>query len=273
MIPSGRVEWAFGERVMLHAVSLVGLWLVLFTAFEAYRRKRQVKGLAKGLMPLFRWNDHLWIAGLGIVLPLVWYLGLTRLTPLEMHDLSLDDDEIAVLVSSIQMLGAFFMGAIAMLWATYWRWEKRGGFLCLRGGGVFVGWIMALLSAAAIPAAGWAKFISFKDDESMAFYLVGAAGLVAMGLLWLLWIGILNLCTPQANALRANLVSRTVLAWYLVASFCLVIGAELLRQEERYWMNKDSLFPTWTSETHMNGLEERVALEYQRELERILGTK
>lgn len=272
MIPAGRTEWALAERVMVHAASLIGLWLVLFTAFEAFRRKRLVKGLTKGLMPLFKWSDHLWIAGLGIVCPVVWYVGLTRLTPLGIHDLSFEDlDEMALVVPMIQLAGAFFMGAIAMLWVTYWRWEKRGGFLCLRGGGVFVGWILGLLSAASIPVAGSARFITFKDDESTVMYLMGAAGLVAVGLLWLLWIGILNLCTPKANALRANLVSRTVLGWYLVAAFGLVVGAELLRQEERYWMNKDTLFPTWTSETHLNALEERVALEYQRELERILG--
>ncbi len=272
VVPAGRTEWALAERVMVHSLSLVGLWLVLFTAFEAFRRKRLVKGLAKGLMPLFRWSDHLWIGGLGIVFPLVWYLGITRGTPLGMYDLSFEDlNEMALVVSAIQWAGAFVMGAIAMLWATYWRWEKRGGFLCLRGGGVFAGWILALLAAASVPLAGMARFITFKDEETMAMFLVGAGGLPAMGLLWLLWIGIFNLCTPQTNALRANLVSRTVLGWYLVAGFVLVAGAELLRQEERYWMSKDTLFPTWTSETHANALEERVALEYQHELGRILG--
>ena len=145
--------------------------------------------------------------------------------------------------------------------------------MCLRGGGVFAGWILALLAAASVPVAGMARFINFKDEENMVMFLVGAGGLPAMGLLWLLWIGILNLCTPQTNALRANLVSRTVLAWYLAAGLVLVVGAELLRQEEGYWMRQDTLFPAWTSETHANALEERVAMDYQRELERILGGK
>jgi hypothetical protein len=30
---------------------------------------------------------------------------------------------------------------------------------------------------------------------------------------------------------------------------------------ERYWFAKDPLFPAWTSKTHVNALEERVAKE------------
>lgn len=270
--PAGRTEWALAERAMTYVAAVIALWLVLFTAFEAFRRTRQVKGLAKGLMPLFRWSDHLWIAGLGLVLPLVWYVGITRLTPLGVRDLALDDDDgVAIIVSAIQVSGALMFGAVAMLWATYWRWEKRGGFLCLRGGGVFLGWVLALLAAASIPAAGSVRFITFKDDDNLAMYLIGVSGLAVLGLLWLLWIGILNLCTPKANALRANLVSRTVLGWYLVGALCLVAGAELLRFEERVWIARDTLLPSWTSETHLNGLEERVAQEYHREMSRILG--
>ncbi len=79
-------------------------------------------------------------------------------------------------------------------------------------------------------------------------------------------IGVLNLCTPKANALRANLVSRTVLGWYMAGALSVLAAMLWLQASERHWMKADQLFPTWTSETHANALEERNAMETWRNL-------
>lgn len=85
--------------------------------------------------------------------------------------------------------------------------------------------------------------------------------MAACGLLWLLWHGIMTLFTPRSGALRPNLTMRAVLPWAMAGVATLLVSTAIATAMERYWYAKDPLFPAWTSKTHVNALEERVAKE------------
>jgi hypothetical protein len=271
VIPAGRTERAAIQRFIALSGALITLLMILFVVIECYRRPRRVAGMSNGLIPLLNWRDRLWIAGLGLALPWAWFLGITCLTPMGIRDLSIEaEDGIAILILLIQSSATLIFAVVMLVWAGYWRWEKRGGFLAFHGGWVRLGLISGILAGLTVPAVGLYRYLSFANDDEKVFFFLGVCGLAVIGLLWLIWITILNVFTPKANALRANVVMRTILPWMLTGLASLLICAGVQWSAERYWMKRDTLFPSWTSETHKNALEERVARDVRKQILELL---
>ncbi len=262
--PSRLAEYALFDR----GVAFLFLFLVLvataFCGFEGHRRKRTVTGLSKGLQPLLGWRDQLWIGALGLLLPFLWWWGITRLTPLGQRDLGLWE-----WVSATWLLQwtAFLILCLVMLFqAVQWRWSRQGEFLGLRRPWSSSGWVIGALAGLAIPAAGLLRHLDLKTDDAHGLFLLAVAGSAAAGLLWLLWMTILNLFTPGASALRANLIMRTALPWCLALALMALAAQPLLRLAEAHWHARDPLLPVTTSGTHANALEERLARGYAEAL-------
>jgi len=211
------------------------------------------------LTPLFRREDHVWIAALGLALPWLWWWTITRMTPLGWRDGNIDDGWV-VLVWLLQSVATFTLAAVMLLQAARWRWTVRGGFLGLGGSLPWIGWGVAALTALSIPVAGsLCYFRGSMGTDDVGLFLIGVAGMAACGLLWLMWHGIMTLFTPRSGALRPNLTMRAVLPWAMTGVATLLVSAAISTAMERYWFAKDPLFPSWTSKTHVNALEERVA--------------
>jgi hypothetical protein len=262
--PSRRTELAFFDRMMGSFLAVLGLIFTGLVGLETCRRSRIVKGMARGLTPLFRMEDHLWIAGLGLAFPWLWWWAFTRISPLGLRDLKFD--EWYVLVWVLQPIAAFIFGLVMLLQTARWRWGKQGGFLCLGGSLPWLGWIAAALAGMALPASGILCHLSLNDDET-AIFLVGVFSMSACGLLWLLWEGIMILFTPRSSALRPNLVMRSLLPWSFAGVLTLMAGVAVSTKMERHWFLKDPLLPTWTSKTHLNALEERAAAEWSASMQ------
>jgi hypothetical protein len=260
LIPSRRTELAFFDRSMGLFLAFLALIFTGLVGLESCRRSRIVKGMARGLIPLFRKEDHLWIAGLGLAFPWLWWWAFTRISPLGLRDLKFD--EWYVLTWVLQPIAGFIFGMVMLLQTARWRWAKQGGFLCLGGSLPWLGWGIAALAGLALPASGILRYLTLNDDET-GIFLIGVFSMSACGLLWLLWEGIMNLFTPRSSALRPNLVMRALLPWALVGVLTLMASVAVSTKMERHWFLKDPLLPTWTSKTHLNALEERVAAERQ----------
>lgn len=260
-LPSRRVELSFFDRIVTTAFSCLALVFAGLVAFETCRRSRIVKGMARGLMPLFRMEDHAWIAGLGIALPWLWWWTIARMTPLGWQDGDLDDSWQG-LVWALQFSGGLVFAAVMLLQTARWRWSVRGGFLGLGISLPWIGWGVAVLIALAIPVAGLLRYFvdSLSDDES-GYFLLGVAGMVASGILWLLWQGVMTLFTPRSGALRPNLTMRATLPWAMAGVATLLVSVVISAMMERHWFAKDPLFPASTSKTHVNALKERLARE------------
>ena len=252
--PIWKAERAVFQRFLSWtACGILGVLLVL-TLLESVRRPRRVKGLARGLMPLLDRRDHAWIAGLGIVFPWLWYLGITRLTPLGAR---WTEDEETVIIVLLQAALALFLGVVLVIQASEWRWALRAGVLGFGRGSRIFGWTAAAVTALTLPAAGMYMHLDWSTFNSGEMYLLGCAGAGAMGLLWLLWVAIRNLFTGGRAALEPNLVSRTVLMWMLAGAGTVLLSAGVLRGVEVWWVSRDTLLRPATSRNFVNAMEER----------------
>ena len=255
--PSRRTEHAYFDRGVASFLMVLALLVAGLIALETCRRSAIVKGMARGLMPLFRPVDHLWIGVLGIALPWLWWWVVTRLTPLGLRDLDFND-EWTVIPMIIQPATAFIFGLAMLLQTARWRWSHRGGFIGLGAPLSWLGWLAAALAGLAIPAAGVLRYLDLNDNDS-GYYLLGVGSMAGCSLLWLLWGVVMNLFTPRASALRPNLAMRAALPWALAGVVTLIASGMISSAMERYWFARDPLLPTWTSKTHLNALEERTA--------------
>lgn len=255
--PSRRTEHAFFDRILASILALVALLAAGLIGLESCRRSKIVKGMARGMMPLFRADDHLWIGGLGLALPWLWWWGITRLTPLGLRDMDFNEEWTAIPMM-IQPAAALIFGLAMLLQSARWRWGPRGGFASLDAPLPWLGWLAAGLAGLAVPAAGIIRYLDIGDDEK-GYYLLGVGGMAGCSLLWLLWGTVMNLFTPRDSALRPNLAMRVALPWALLGVVSLIASVMISSAMERRWFARDPLLPTWTSDTHLNALEERAA--------------
>jgi hypothetical protein len=203
------VEFLVLDRIITSVFSCLALIFAGLVAFEACRRPRIVKAMARGLMPLFRKEDHLWIAILGLVLPWLWWWAITRMSPLGWRDGDLDE-ALPVLIAPLHSSAGLVFGAVMLLQTARWRWSVRARFLGLGVPLPWIGWGVAALAALAIPAAGFIRYFGSVSGDVTGYFMLGVTGMAASGLLWLLWQGIMTLFTPRSGALRPNLTMRAV---------------------------------------------------------------
>ncbi len=259
--PGRRADMAMFHRMLMWPLILIALIFILLCGFEACRRSLEVKGMAKGLLPLLTRRDHLQIGVAGLLVPWLYWWTVTRLTPIGISDKVFGDDEWVALAWVLQIALGMVLGLVMLTQAVHWRWAQVGGFLGLAGHVPWLGRAVAWLVAAALPAVGLIRFLPDIDDDHKGYFMLACAGMGAIGLLWLLWIGIMNLCTPRHGALRPNLVARTLIPWSLAGLGSLLLVAGGLRLAEGWWLQRDPLVPAWTSEHYANALQERAVLK------------
>ena len=265
VMPSRLAELAFLDRIVTGFLTTMAIAFTVLTGLEICRRSRLVKNMARGLMPLFRKEDHLWIAGLGIVLPWTWWWVISRLSPLGLRDANMEIGW-PMTVWLIQSAAGFIFGMVMLLQAARWRWSVRGGFIGLGVSLPWIGWGVAALTGLSMPLAGVLRYLDPATDDQAAALLLGATGMAACGLLWLLWQGIAMLFTPRSGALRPNLTMCTVLPWAMAGATTLLACVTLATAMERHWHAKDPLLSSWTSKTYLHILDERVAKEARETL-------
>jgi len=253
---SRKVERAMFDRIMAVAGALLWLLVSGMCAFELARRRRATRGLAAGLMPLLERRDWAWVIGAGALAPWGFAALLSFGTPLGMRDLSLYDEP-QVMSWMIRWAAAWTLSLSLLLQVAQWRWAKRAGFLGLGQRTLWAGWALCGVAVAGLLAAGIMRYLGWPKSDRLAFYLLGAAGCVAVPLLWNGWFGVVNLFTPAAGSLRANLVTRTVLPVSLGLGLAMLGAAGLFRWQEARWMHRDPLLPSWTSDSHFHALEQR----------------
>lgn len=269
--PGRRADMAMFHRMLMWPLILVAVIFILLCGFEACRRSLEVKGMAKGLLPLLTRRDHLQIAVAGLLVPWLYWWTVTRLTPVGISDKVFGDDEWVALAWVLQIALGMVLGLVMLTQAVHWRWAQVGGFLGLAGHVPWLGRAVAWLVAAALPVVGLIRFLPDIDEEHKGYFMLACAGMGAIGVLWLLWIGIMNLCTPRHGALRPNLVSRTLIPWSLAGLGSLLLVAGGLRLAEGWWLQRDPLVPAWTSEHYPNALQERAVMKQVESLRAAFG--
>ncbi len=233
--PGRRTEYAIAERVLGLSAALIVLLLLAGAGVESFRRGRRVNGLADGLKPLFTPADTAWISGFGIVLPVLWYLVITRLTPLGCRDIGLAHH--APPPALIQA-GAGLLFALAMLVQTCrWRIVHRAGLLSLRVHLAWTGWVAAILAALVIPLAGAVRWVPGDGKAFLQF----AAATGSAPLLWLLWQAGAVLSAPRDQSLGGTLLSRRLIPPFVLLAAILLACQPMLTATERHWHARDEI--------------------------------
>lgn len=242
--PGRLAEYAVADRFTALAGVLAAFLVAAGGLIEILRRGSHSRRLAGGLMPLFRATDRAWLIGLGLVLPAVWWFGITWYSPLGCRDIGLTFFEIKGFPMMqpwlSQGLGGLVLAFVLLVQTARWRLGKRGAFLSLRPERMWIGWTMAVLAALFIPAQGIVRYLSADQDK---FLLYGsAAGGIA--LLWLLWQAAMGLFAARENALGGQVLLRLLMPGVIVLALLLLGAMPLLRKSERKWVAEMDRFST-----------------------------
>ncbi len=253
----GRIaEYAVADRFAAVAGVLAFLLMSAGCLVEVLRR-RSASGLARGIMPLWRGSDSVWLVGLGVVFPLLWWLGIVHASPLGCRDIGLTWFRLGQFPLMqpwlSQDLGGLVFAAVMIVQTVRWRWAKRGAFLALRPGRMWIGWTMALVAALFVPVQGIVRYLPAHQEKFLIFG--SAAG--GIPLLWLLWQAVVIVFLSRENSLGVQLLVRTILPAAAAMALLLLAAVPLLRKTERTWVAQDELTRRDPEGSGMSLLERR----------------
>ena len=240
--PGRRVEYALADRAMAIVAAVLLLLMVLGAGIESVRRGKRVNGLAEGLQPFFQAFDRAWIFVLGVVLPVGFYLIITRLTPLGCRDIGLVHYSIPPAL--IQAAAALLLSLTLLLEAIRWRIGRRAGFLGLKSRWQWTGRGIAAITACLIPLSGAVRWTTGNGDD----FLRPVAAACGIPLLWLCWQAGAVLFSPKDHALAGTLLVRRLIAPLLVLTSLLLACGPVLERTERAWLSRDTI--TRSDPTH-----------------------
>ena len=249
--PGRLAEHAVFDRYMALCGATIFVLFAVLAAFEGWRRLPARRGLAAGLIPLFKAVDAAWVAGLGILLPLAWHIGITRFTPLGCRYLGLMEWD---MMPGLQQAGGSLLFSACMLQQTLrWRLAKRMGLIGLRASKLWSGWTVAAVAALFVPAIGMVVMVPRQQET---FLLLGSS-MAGIPMLWLIWRAGMTALQPQEAALEGVLLSRLLVPAYTVAAGVLLLAVVPLQKEERKWVARDTLGSPATDGSLMQAIDAR----------------
>lgn len=216
-------------------------------------------------------RDWMWVFGAGVIIPLLYFVGITRFTPLGGRGLNVD----------MCQLNSFYLGYYPM-WLLQWCalgmlvvfvagalshrcLVKRCGLRGSSGRRCLLMIIPILSAAACIPVCGWAVV----RDSHLIGALAGALGVLVF--LSLGTIVCLVLFRNHESRIIHGAVARMLMPSCAFAALIVISVAPVFKAEAFYWSGKDTMvrmdgnFPTAMP------YEYRVALQHRKETREVMG--
>lgn len=267
--PGRMAEYAGADRFAAVA-GVCGFFLMVAGCLVEILRRKLAGGLARGLMPLWRVPDTVWLIGLGVAFPLLWWLGIVHASPLGCRDIGLTYFRMGQFPLMqpwlSQDLGGLVFAAVMVVQVARWRWAKRGAFLALRPDRMWIGWTMAVVAALFIPAQGVVRYLPAHQEKFLLFG--SAAG--GIPLLWLLWQAVVILFLSRENSLGVQLLVRSIFPAAATMAILLLAAVPFLRNNERASVAKDQLIQRDPEGSGMTILERRWNESLRRTLQEAL---
>ncbi|MEK7953371.1 hypothetical protein [Luteolibacter soli] len=235
--PGRRVEYAVMERMSALLAAIVVLLFLAVAVVESFRRGRRVNGLATGLEPLFHRVDLLWTLGLGVVVPLLWYFGITRGTAFGLRDIGMTYYENQPHPILIQEGAALVFMLLMIVQTVRWRVSTRTSFLALKPARPWIGWTMAGVAAVVMLSAGGVRWLPGNQQR----YLQAIAATGGLPLLWLLWETGMMLFSSRDQALGGVLLCRRMIVPLTLLAGLLLACRGPLMATERYCHAQDNV--------------------------------
>jgi hypothetical protein len=238
--PGRLAEYAVADRFVA-VIGVLVFMLIGGGCLVEILRRRSVNGMARGLIPLWRSSDSVWLIGVGVLFPLLWWFGIVHGSRLGCRDIGLtyfSQSHYPLMQPWLsQDLGGLLFAAVMIFQVARWRWAKRGGFLAMRPNRMWIGWTIAVVAALFIPVQGIVRYLPAHQQKFLLFG--SAAG--GIPLLWLLWQAAVIVFLSRDNALGVQLLVRSILPAAMTAAILLLAAVPVLRKAERTWVANDEL--------------------------------
>lgn len=232
--PQRKIGQVILERVQAWQGMMI-LWLVGALAGSAiWRQPKASRVVSRRLMSLLLPRDKWWIIGMGIGLPAVLYLVVTRFTPMGCRDYS--TVSFATHVFFAQAVAALFLAIILIVEVAYWRMSARSGYLV--GGPVgfsVLRSILPILCCLCLVASGGVRWSGAEDAEIMAVI----SAVLAVGVM--VRLGYLFGDKSETRVFHLA-VMRAALPAFLFGALLLTATIPFSIRAERHWVKQDPLF-------------------------------
>jgi hypothetical protein len=257
------------DRATIDRFMSVAGWLLLGLAALAtglYRHRcgRLSKRLSERMVLLIRPLDWFWIFGAGIVLPLLYYVVISRYTPLGGRDWSLKASAFAVPAGQFSsMLWLMIVLPVVIIRP---RLSVRGRATGLASGKQVFGWISVACGFLALPCFG----LTLVSDSPSEKLLIVAGLLLGALQVYALVAGIRALFSKPPSLLRRAAISRALLPAYVVGMAAMVIALLGFHEEEKHWIAQDRLMEVTVEAPSMSRFEYQVSQTMIRELQELV---
>ncbi len=231
--PGIAAEWAMHERLIGWG-SVLLLGLLLLTHLAVLQSNRGYDRLAERLGQVLRRSDHLLIFLISLGLPLLLYAIATRLPGHGLLTMPLAHEKDSRFTLLAILHGAWILAVpLLALEATRWRLAVRGRALGMAGRGLHLGMVpLAMLLGTLVGAAVLPAIPSVWADPKLP--LLGLAGGLAIGALWLLVLIVWHFAAPR-ESFPERLLRLRVVFWPVLASLLVTAaGMVALREHERH---------------------------------------
>lgn len=250
----------FGRAHALASWAVLGICAGL-AALSGLRGDKTVVRLSKRLQDLFRWNDWVWILGGGIVIPVLWYFAITRLTPFSAPEWSMRPSGFLLPAAQLGSLTVLMLVASSVIAST--RLATRAGFLGLKPRLPWLGRLAVISAALAIPMVGALPVI--RSLGNMLFFT--GCTLAGVALLWLVWgLACHALGKPRDRSLRRATLARMMVPAWIFGMLVFALLMPVHYAEERHWIQQDRLLEITAESPAMTCYERDLTEVLRKEL-------
>ena len=262
--PGRYTDHAFAGRVLSVAGWMLFGLAFAFTAFGRYRHARLARRLSVRMLDLLRPSDWILLFIGGLVLPVLWYLFISRLTPLAAREWAL------TAVSFIPVCGQFGSLVVAMiilpLLIAGRLLEKRGTVLRFNPRFSMLSWLAAAAAITAIPLFGAIPHDTPYSKGLLVLSLVLAGNVI----LWILGC-MISLCRKSSSLRRATLIRMVVPVW-AAAMLVMAMSIPFHYAEEKHWIQQDRIGEITADSPSQDRYEHLVTQVMRREILETLGS-
>lgn len=241
--------------------SLLGLGLIVAAGLRCNKSKMTGR-LFRRMTDLLGIRDWGLLFSGGVIFPLLWYLVITRLTPLTARDWSVTYLEFIPLTGQFGsfLLSLFILPSVIASWIL----AKRGAVFGLSPRFPWLGWLAAVLALAGVPVFGAVSLYSGAGNMVFALAILPACSM----LLWVL--------SGSASRRGQHELRRATLGWivfpvWVSSMLVLALLIPLHYAEERHWIQKDRQSEISVEAPAMSRYEYDVTQILRKELLELIG--
>ena len=226
----------YADHALLARAVTVPAWLLLgvcagLAALHRFRQAPMFRLLSIRMTDLLRASDWIMILAGGILVPVLWYLAITRLTPLSAREWSMRS---SAFIQPVSQYGSMLLMMIILPPViAAWRLGRRDKVFGLGTRFQWLGWLACAAAALATLTSG----AMMLRPGNLLFYLTFA--LLGLAVLWPIVGFLRNLFGKHPHALRRSTIARAVIPAWIFGMLVLAVSIPFHHADERKWIQRD----------------------------------